>query len=218
MQEFLDSDYTVFSVYSVAGAGTKMNKIPENTEFIEITANELEKISNHSAPQEHLALVKMPKERTITEANTANFKGKFTMVLDDVQDPGNLGTIIRLADWFGLEHVICSIGSVDAYNPKTVQATMGSLSRVKVIYMDLNAAFRMLNIPVFGAVLDGESIYDAEFGEEGLLLFGNEGRGISAPVMKSIKHPLTIPRIGHAESLNVAISAALFCSEVTRRK
>src|SRR5690606_34504422 len=134
-------------------------------------------------------------------------------VLDDVQDPGNMGTIIRTADWFGFQHLICSVGSVDVFNPKTIQATMGSLSRVKIHYMDLQKLFSTIDIPVFGALLDGKSIYSCDFGGEGFIVLGNEGKGISEEVIGYIDRPVTIPRVGQTESLNVAISAALFCAE-----
>src|SRR5690606_36285830 len=129
-----------------------------------------------------------------------------------IQDPGNLGTIIRTAEWFGLKHVICSIGTVDAYNPKTVQASMGSLARMQIHYTDIVKLVAYSPIPVFGAVLDGNSIYDTDFGEQGLVVLGNEGNGIGPAVLPHITQHITIPRICQAESLNVAISAALFCA------
>src|SRR5690606_12322972 len=130
---------------------------------------------------------------------------------------GNLGTIIRTADWFGLKRVICSVGSVDAYNPKTVQASMGSLARMEVHYTDLAKLTAHSPVPVFGAVLDGAPIYHTDFGQHGLVVLGNEGNGIGPDVLPHITQRVTMPRVGHAESLNVAISAALFCAELARR-
>lgn len=135
-------------------------------------------------------------------------------MLDDVQDPGNLGTIIRTADWFGIDHIICSEQTVEVYNPKTVQATMGSLARMNIFYTDLEAFIEEAKLPVYGALLNGNSIYDMDWGNEGLILLGNEGHGISEKLIKKITTPVTIPRIGQAESLNVAVSAAIFCSEL----
>jgi len=145
-------------------------------------------------------------------------RGTFHLILDDIQDPGNLGTIIRTADWFGFHRIICSAGSVDAYNPKVVQASMGSLARMQVYYTDVTALTRKAPVPVFGAMLNGTPIYETDFGHEGLIVLGNEGNGISASVLSHIQQAVTIPRIGNAESLNVAISAALFCTEIARGK
>ncbi len=138
------------------------------------------------------------------------------MVLDGVQDPGNMGTIIRTADWFGFKNIICSLDSVEVFNPKTVQATMGSLARVNLVETALPEFVTGNKLPVFGALLDGELIYKTPWGNEGLVILGNEGKGISADVIKKINKPVTIPRVGEAESLNVAVSAAIFCAELVR--
>jgi TrmH family RNA methyltransferase len=127
-----------------------------------------------------------------------------------------MGTIIRTADWFGFKNIICSADCVEVFNPKTVQATMGSLARINVYEADLPALLEKNTIPVFGALLDGESIYKTQWGTEGLVILGNEGKGISAEVIKKINKPVTIPKIGEAESLNVAVSAAIFCAELVR--
>lgn len=156
----------------------------------------------------------MPEERPV---NKSMLKNTFTLVLDGVQDPGNLGTIIRTADWFGFKQIICSAKTVEVYNPKTVQSTMGSLARVEVFYEDLLLFLKNLDLPVYGAMLDGQSIYETAWGPEGLLILGNEGQGISGEVIKMIGVPVTIPRIGSAESLNVAVSAAIFCSDIIRK-
>ena len=141
-------------------------------------------------------------------------KNRFSLVLDDVQDPGNLGTIIRTADWFGIDHIICSEQTVEVYNPKTVQSTMGSLARMNIFYTDLESFIEGANLPVYGAVLNGNNIYTVNWGHEGLILLGNEGHGISERLIKKITTSVNIPRIGKAESLNVAVSAAIFCSEL----
>lgn len=134
-----------------------------------------------------------------------------------MQDPGNLGTIIRTADWFGIQNIICSEDTVDAYNPKVVQATMGSLARVNLHYNDLANLLPQLNLPVLGAMLNGDNIYTANFGTQGLIVMGNEGNGLRPEIQELITQSITIPRTGEAESLNVAIATALFCSEISRR-
>lgn len=212
VREFIDSDYSVQSVFYTPETLTKMGKIPQNIESFEISNDELKKISNLTTPQGVLAVVSIPDVLSTTKTEEG-----FALVLDDVQDPGNLGTIIRTADWFGMKNIICSVGSVDAYNPKTVQASMGSLSRMHITYRNLSEFFSKSDLPVFGAMLEGHSIYDMDFGKSGFILLGNEGNGISEEIQRYISKPVTIPRGGEAESLNVAVSAALFCSEVFRQ-
>lgn len=190
-----------------------MGKLSHNIKGVEISTSDLSKISALTTPQQLLALVKIPESKVLT---TQMLKGSFTLVLDGIQDPGNIGTIIRTADWFGFKQLICSEDTVDVYNSKVVQATMGSLSRVQVVYTDLRVLLEGCSLPVFGALLDGKSVYKADFGDEGLIVFGNEGNGIRPEIIKQVTHPLTIPRFGNAESLNVAISAAIFCSEIRR--
>ncbi|MFB2117917.1 TrmH family RNA methyltransferase [Parapedobacter sp. 2B3] len=213
--EFLRSDYRVQTIYHTAQAAAKLPKIPQNIKSVEIDEQALQRISALKTPQGVLALVAIPDHLPLTGDM---LRKNFHLVLDDIQDPGNLGTIIRTADWFGLTRVICSMGSVDAYNPKTVQATMGSLARMEVHYTDIAKLVAHSPVPVFGAVLDGNPIYDTDFGVRGLVVLGNEGNGIGPAVLPHITHRVTIPRVGHAESLNVAISAALFCAELAREK
>src|SRR5690606_9606403 len=196
-------------------AAAKLIKIPQNIKSEEVSEDDLKRISMLKTPQGVLALVRLPAQPRLTKALLHN---AFHLVLDDIQDPGNLGTIIRTAEWFGLHRIICSTGSVDAYNPKVVQASMGSLARAQVYYTDITALTHHAPVPVFGAVLNGTPIYETDFGHEGLIVLGNEGNGISAPVLSQIQQAVTIPKIGSAESLNVAISAALFCAELTRKK
>ena len=211
--EFLQSDYTVDTIFCTSAATSKMSKLSRKIKLLEITESELRKISTLTNPQDALALIRIPEKTTI---NAESFKGSFALVLDGVQDPGNLGTIIRTADWFGFSSVICSNDTVEAYNPKVVQATMGSLSRIQVYYTDLVPFLEKNTLPVYGALLDGESIYKTDFGKEGFVVLGNEGNGISEKIINQVSKAVTIPRYGNAESLNVAISAAIFCSEIKR--
>ena len=190
-----------------------MQKNPTNIKLFEVNNAELEKISTLQTPQGVLALVYIPKEQKLAPKD---LKNNFSLVLDDVQDPGNFGTIIRTADWFGIKNIICSENTVEAYNPKTVQSTMGSLCRVNVIYTNLNQFLSECTLPIFGALLKGNNIYNTKWGKEGLILLGNEGHGISDNLIQKITTPVTIPRFGEAESLNVAVSTAIFCSELCR--
>lgn len=180
-----------------------------------ITEDELHKISFLQHPQEVLAVFEIPP--------TLNSQLSLALALDGVQDPGNLGTIIRIADWFGISTIYCSLDTADAYNPKVVQATMGSLAHVQVIYTDLLGFFKTLppSYPIYGTLLDGENIYEQELTSEGIIVMGNEGNGISAAVREHITKRLLIPDFHtdglRAESLNVAIATAITCSEFRRR-
>jgi len=211
--EFINSAYPVEAIYHTSAFDSKVLKLSQKINSCEISVTDLEKISSLKTPQDVLALIKIPKWPDLRHEQ---LKGKFSLVLDGIQDPGNMGTIIRIADWFGIDNIICSDDTVDAYNPKVVQACMGSLARVKVYYTPLADFLVKIKLPIFGASLDGENIYDADFGKEGLIVMGNEGNGLKPEIQKLAGKSITIPRIGKAESLNVAIATALFCSEITR--
>lgn len=215
VSEFVHSSYKVQKIISTADAWAKMDKIPQNIKYDEVTATDFNKISSLKSPQGILCLVEIPET---VHLNIASLRGMHSIVLDDIQDPGNLGTIIRTAEWFGIKNIICSLETVDAYNPKVVQSTMGSLARVKIVYTDLSKFLKDTPLPVFGALLDGQGIYETNFGQEGLILMGNEGNGISEDILPHVQQAVTIPRIGNAESLNVAVATTIFCSEITRRK
>jgi TrmH family RNA methyltransferase len=212
--EFINSGYQTETIYHTSAFDPKVLKLSQKINLCEISVTEVDKISSLKTPQDVLAKVKIPQWPALDEKR---LRDKFSIVLDGIQDPGNLGTIIRIADWFGIENIICSDDTVDAYNPKAVQASMGSLARVKVRYITLTNFLPGIKLPLFGALLDGENIYDTEFGKEGLILMGNEGSGLRPEVQKLVAKAVTIPRIGKAESLNVAIATALFCSEATRK-
>ena len=187
-------------------------------EIIEITPEELVKASLLKTPQEVLAIFEQPQYNYTTDV----IKDSLCLALDDIQDPGNLGTIIRLADWFGIEHIFCSQGTVDVYNSKVIQATMGALARVKVHYCNLPELISSLkDVPVYGTFLDGENIYDKPLSENGLIIMGNEGNGVSKEVSQLINNKLYIPNYPSgrttSESLNVAIATAVVCAEFRRR-
>lgn len=213
INEFANSAYQVDTVYQTYTSDPKLLNLSRKINFQQISLNDLEKISSLKTPQDAVALVKIPAWPAL---QTETLRKSFSLVLDGVQDPGNLGTIIRTADWFGIRNIICSDDTVDAYNPKVVQASMGSLSRVKVHYINIETFLRQTSLPVYGALLNGKNIYATNFGSEGLVVMGNEGNGIRAAVEKLVSQAITIPRAGEAESLNVAIATAIFCSEITR--
>jgi len=214
VKEFIDSAYQIEAIYHTAAFDPNLLKLSRNINFNEISLNDLEKISTLKTPQGVVALVKIPDWPVL---NNTILKQKFSIVLDGVQDPGNMGTIIRTADWFGIQHIICAEDSVDVYNPKVVQATMGSLSRVNVYYIDLQEFLSKIKLPLFGALLDGTNIYKTDFGNEGLIIMGNEGNGLRPEIIKLVQQAVTIPRMGKAESLNVGIATAIFCSEINRK-
>lgn len=211
--EFIQSNYQIHSIYYLPQYRSLLPTLSANINLFEVNNAELDKISTLQAPQGVLGMIKIPEASVF---NAEMLKNTFTLVLDGLQDPGNLGTIIRTADWFGFKQILCSLNTVEVYNPKTVQATMGSLSRIQVWYEDLPMVLKTSPVPLFGAVLDGNSVYKTDWGTEGLVILGNEGQGISAEVLKLITNPVTIPRIGGAESLNVAISAAILCADISR--
>lgn len=215
VSEFISSTYQIHSLYVTPDARTKMNNLPQNLKCIEVSEGEFLKITTLASPQGVLALVNMAP---IADLDPEKINHTHSIVLDDIQDPGNLGTIIRTAEWFGIRTIICSIGTVDAFNPKVVQATMGSLARISIHYTDIHSFIERSGLKTFGALLSGQSIYKTDFGDSGLIILGNEGNGINEAIIKQVDQAVTIPRIGSAESLNVAIATTIFCSELTRQK
>ena len=187
-------------------------------EIIEVTPDELTRASLQKNPQEVLAIFEQPSYPIQPEV----ISHSLCLALDDIQDPGNLGTIIRMADWFGIEHIFCSQGTVDVYNPKTIQATMGALPRVKLHYCHLPELISSLEgVPVYGTFLDGENMYAKNLTNYGLIVMGNEGNGVSKEVAELVNERLYIPNYPPqrqtSESLNVAVATAIVCSEFRRR-
>ncbi len=188
------------------------NEFSCKAELIRITKDELEKISSLQTPNKVLALIEEPKQ-TILKIN----KNNWVLALDDIQDPGNMGTLIRIADWFGVKSIVASNNSVDCFNNKVVQSTMGSIARVNVHYLDLPDFLQSSDLPVFGALLEGESIYNANIPKGGVLLIGNESKGINPNCRQVITNPISIPRIGGAESLNAGVAAGILLSYLTKK-
>lgn len=184
------------------------------------TIDEIARASLLKTPQDVIAIFDQREEKT----DITVIEKQLCLALDDVQDPGNLGTIIRIADWFGIEHIFCSTNTVDVYSPKVVQATMGALSRVHLHYVSLTELIGKLNknVPIYGTLLDGTNIYTQELSTTGLIVMGNEGNGITAEVRQLINRKLYIPNYPEgrdtSESLNVAIATAVTCAEFRRRE
>lgn len=180
---------------------------------------DIKKISFLQHPQSMLGVFKLPRNEHYTEFSIT----QLVLALDGVQDPGNLGTIIRVADWFGIKNIFCSLGTADCWNPKVVQATMGSIARVQLHYVDLNKMVESLpaDYPIYATLLDGENIYKQELSHHGMIVMGNEGKGISPILRTKINRKLYIPNYSSnedtAESLNVAIATSIVCAEFRRR-
>jgi TrmH family RNA methyltransferase len=190
---------------------------PKGVGYTLVSEEELQRVSFQQHPQQVLAIFPIPQP-----TDPVSLRGSLTLALDGVQDPGNLGTIIRIADWFGIDTIICSEDTADAWNPKVIQATMGSIARVNVIYANLLELLDTLpsDYPVYGTFLDGENIYTQTLSGEGLIIMGNEGNGISDAVKAKVNRRLLIPDFHQgdtADSLNVAIATAITCSEFRRR-
>ncbi len=209
VEELLESDYTVKGVYATEDwPGKNRPGIPVQL----VSEQELEKISVLQTPNQVLAIVaqQTPQKEPV-------LRDQLVLVLDGIQDPGNMGTIIRIADWFGISQVIASEDTVELYNPKVIQSTMGSFMRVSVWYKPLLSFLKESNTAVYGALLDGRNVYQQEVLKEGLLVIGNESKGIRAELLPQISYPLTIPRIGKAESLNAAVATGILLSHLAKK-
>lgn len=201
--------------------GFSIEKIYTTTPFLTssavnqilISETELKKISQLVQPNTAIAVCEIPKPKELKLKGTV-------IALDDIRDPGNLGTIIRLADWFGVEQILCSHETVDLYNSKVIQATMGSFTRVQVNYVDLKEVFSNYNNPILGTFMDGENMYGFNFPKDAIVLMGNEANGISDELIPFISHKITIPRFGkiqQTESLNVAMAAGIILSQTVSK-
>jgi len=205
VKELLNSDLKLVQVLTT----TKFVKDFSNIEIQEIGDEDLKKISALQNPSGVLAVFKIPKPKPIDLQD-------WVVALDDIRDPGNLGTIIRLCDWFGIKSLVCSKETVDCFNPKVLQATMGSIARVNMVYTDLQPFLSNSKLPIYGAFMEGNSIYKEEYPEAGILIMGNEANGIAVLLKSLIDKKITIPQFGakSAESLNVATATAIVLSEI----
>lgn len=208
VQELFQSHYEIQEFYSTDATLQLNNEVRPEI----ISEADLKKISCLKTPNTCLAVFK------ITHSKPIKYEG-LTLVLDDIRDPGNLGTIIRLCDWFGIEQLICSEETVDVYNPKVIQATMGSIGRVNVVYTSLRTFLSKTTQPIYGAFMDGNVVYEAELPSNAVLIMGNEANGVSPQIEALIQKKITIPRFGKlqkTESLNVATATAILLSEFRR--
>jgi len=208
IQEMLESNFELVHLYTTQNDFEEVSKDKKTL----ISESDLKKITALATPNTCLAVFKIPAEKKIIESG-------LILALDSIRDPGNLGTILRLCDWFGISQLICSKETVDIYNPKVVQATMGSIARVNVNYIDLENYIGQAKLPIFGTFMDGDNIYKTDLPQEGIIIMGNEANGISPELEKLIKNRLTIPRFGtlqKTESLNVATATAIILSEFRR--
>lgn len=198
------------SVVEVVSLKEHTNLIPKSQQGITKTASvqEMEQISALRTPNKLLAVVRIPK---LSEPQAVR-----TIVLDGVQDPGNMGTILRLADWFGISQLVCSLDTVDCFNSKVVQASMGAIFRIKVHYVELPTYLKHVNQPIFGALLEGKPYRTVEYPENAILIMGNEGKGIRPENIPLIQTAVTIPKFGEAESLNVAAATAILLAEMVK--
>lgn len=207
IKEFLASDYVLKTLYTT----TDIFFTAED-KYQLISEKDLKKISQFKTPQVALAVFNIPKI-------SLNPNAKLSVALDGVRDPGNLGTIIRLCDWFGVDQLVCSIDTVDCYNPKTVQSTMGSLARVNIVYTDLVEYLGNTEYPTYGTFMDGKVIYDHHLSQEGVIVMGNEANGISKEIGDLVSYKLAIPQFGQqnlTESLNVATATGIVLNEFKR--
>ena len=214
VQELLDSNIESYKIYAT---NSEMFQYPRDQ--IELISEvDLKKMSSLKNPNKVLGIFKIPQPRKVDEND-------WILALDDVRDPGNLGTIIRLCDWFGIKHLVCSEQTVDCYNPKVLQATMGSITRVNIIYTDLVHYIEKSELPVYGTFMDGNSIYSSNLPLKGILVMGNEANGVSSEIEKLVKAKVSIPQpacrtgmFGNkaTESLNVATATAIFLNEIRR--
>lgn len=208
IEELLASNYVVKKLF-VTEKYLLQNSFT-NAVITEVSTQEMDKISLMDNATDVLAIVEQkPNEMPAV-------KGKLNLVLDGIQDPGNFGTIIRIADWYGIENILCSNDTVDLYNNKVIQSTMGSFVRVNVWYGDLKTVFQKNLLPVFATVLNGKNLYEQNKITEGFLIIGNEGKGIREDTLSFVQHSLTIPKKGGAESLNAAVATGILLSWLTK--
>jgi RNA methyltransferase, TrmH family len=187
-----------------------IDQVKPGAEVTEVTIDELQKISQLSTPNQALAIVEKIKWES-----EAMIKGNISLALDEIQDPGNMGTIIRLADWFGIKNIFCSTNCADAYNTKVVQASMGSITRIRIEYIDLPLWLKKnIDLSIYATVLNGEDVTKMEKLKEGIIIIGNESQGISDEVLKLADVKITIPRKGKAESLNAAVATGIIMSHL----
>ncbi|HNF29004.1 MAG TPA: RNA methyltransferase [Chitinophagaceae bacterium] len=208
LEELLNSSFEIEKIYATKDYLSKLDTY--NNNIIEISEIEMNKVSQLSTPSTVIALVKQKPDYY------SNLTNKLNLVLDGIQDPGNLGTIIRIADWYGVENIFCTNDTVDWYNNKVIQSTMGSFVRVNIWYGNVEEILTNHKLPVYGAVLNGNNLFENTDAKEGFLIIGNEGKGIRTNLLPVINYPVTIPKKGGAESLNAAVATGILLSWFTK--
>jgi len=215
LEILINGQFKIHSIYAVT------SWLEENAPLLirhrdkttEVTDRELKSISSLTTPNRVLCVLEMPD----VKLDDKKITDSLSLVLDNIQDPGNMGSILRTADWFGIEHVFC-LHCVDVYNPKVIQATMGAFLRVTTIQTEAEALFERWNtLPVYGTFLDGENMYESDLREKGFIVIGNEGRGIRPVIQPYIMHKIKIPAYGKAESLNAVVATGIICAEFRRK-
>jgi TrmH family RNA methyltransferase len=210
VEELIQSDWTIRQLY--ATADWMAAHLSLNLPVQEASEEQLQQMSGLRSARAVIALVEMPNQQELPLQPDG-----FTLVLDQLQDPGNMGTILRIADWFGIQTIVASESCADLYNPKVIQSSMGSFLRVQVHYTDLTAWLEQYRAPILGAVLTGESVFMASPHERAALIIGNEGQGIGQQLLPFIQEPVSIPRLGKAESLNAAVATGILLSYLKRK-
>jgi len=208
VQELRHSQLNIRHILVAAGSSFRM----EGADTVEISARDMERISAMETPPGVIAVVEIPATGSLADLRTS----RPLLALDGIRDPGNLGTIIRIADWYGLSHVLLSEDCTDLYNPKCLQASMGSFMRVSCIYGKLDLLLRESGLPVYACTLHGQNIREMQLPERCIMLIGSDAHGISAPLLELADGAITIPRFGQAESLNAAIATALVLDRCVR--
>jgi TrmH family RNA methyltransferase len=210
VQELLTSDFEVLKLVGTPGFLSNL-KVPLKGEVLEVSERELEGLGEYKTNNSALAIARLKPNTPLQPAHS-----EYAIVLDDIHDPGNMGTIIRTADWYGIEKIIASAETADFYNPKVISATMGSFTRVKVFYSDLTDYLTQWTNAVYGAFLNGTDVHQVHFAKSGLILIGSESHGISPGLAKFVTEKITIPKYGRAESLNAAIAMGVICDNLRR--
>jgi len=207
LKEVLNSNFKRYKMYSSISENIGV----EGVKAIKVSTNELKQMSSLKNPNGYLGVFYIPQPMVITDKD-------WVLALDSIQDPGNLGTIIRLCDWFGIKHIVCSNDTVDCYNPKVLQATMGSITRVYINYTNMVSFLKKTDLPVYGTFIDGKNVIKCQLPKKGVLVMGNEGKGISKAISKLCEERLTILQFGKktTESLNVATATAILLQEIRR--
>lgn len=219
MEELLNSDMRIRALYYTEEWESRLSKVPETISLKPVNREDMERITTLTSPTPVLAIVEIPQ----AELSESDLQQHLILALDTIQDPGNMGTILRLANWFNIKTVLCSENTVELYSPKVVQASMGAVAHLRVHYVNLPSLLKKLkpNLPIYGTLLDGHNVYNTKLSDKGIVVMGNEGNGITPEVKQHITQGLYIPKAGTdsngcVESLNVAMATGIILSEFQR--